>query len=116
VKKMVESFEEFLEKLRIKNIKAIKESSLGIPVNGNSFQNGFIIGLNIFQRELGEWAWGFWKETELMWKRDWPRDYYRSKPVSVKDLKECNYMCEIAIACLGEKEIEKRLKERGIKK
>lgn len=111
---MVESFEEFLKKNFIrsengewfgnkKRLYCIDKKQYPLPAS------------YISVIDLGEWAWSFWLEIEHSWKQNWPRDYYRSKPVSVKDLKECNYICEIAIACLGEKEIKKRL-QKEIKK
>jgi len=62
--------------------------------------------------DLGEWAWQEWKKYSKTFYFDW----IFSKNKETKNLgnslfKRNNLLWQIAIACLGKKEIEKRLKE-----
>jgi len=64
----------------------------------------------ILVQDLGEWAWSVWRKTELDWKDAFPIEYRNYRPKNATTLANCSYLGEIAVACLGKAEIEKRLK------
>jgi len=106
------SFEKFLKKEGSWDFLKDNEN----PIKDKVFFNGLIKGRDRFIEDLGEWAWQALVDDDVIdWFFDEEFEHDVGTFLEFADRGEFTLVyIGIAVACLGKKEVEKRLKTLGV--